>query len=76
MQKKEFTEEKSKKLRNILIIVGLFTLIFSTLLVIGSLTFVIKKINLISRNPAPFQVEFRFDLQKAQQLFPDVGEKK
>jgi len=63
-------KQKKKKRKLILLSLGIFTIVISSVLIVWSLTFLIKNINLVSKNVAAPQRNLRYDLDKVRLLFP------
>ena len=63
-------KQKRKKRRLILLSLGIFIIVISSVLIFWSLTFLIKNINLVSKNVAAPQRNLRYDLDKVRLLFP------
>lgn len=63
-------KQKRKKRKLILLSLGIFTIVISSVLIVWSLTFLIKNINLVSKNVAAPQRNLRYDLDKVRLLFP------
>ena len=63
-------KQKRKKRRLILLSLGIFTIVISSVLIVWSLTFLIKNINLVSKNVVAPQRNLRYDLDKVRLLFP------
>ncbi|MCD6568948.1 hypothetical protein J7K70_02315 [bacterium] len=63
-------KQKKKKRKLILLSLGIFTIVISSVLIVWSLTFLIKNINLVSKNVVAPQRNLRYDLDKVRLLFP------